>query len=425
MLNEQEKIDLITQTSLDFNQIKDIDLLLEKILTNARMLLNADAGSIYLKQGDTLKFSYTQNDTIQRGLPPSKKLIYNTFSIQINNRSIAGFVALNQRALNIPDVTLLNDSVPYAWDSHFDGLSDYRTRSLLTVPMTNQRREVLGVMQLINARNDAGETVPFTPSDESLIRHFAASAALAVERAQMTRDIILKMIRMASLRDPDETGAHANRVAAYAVEIFEKWSQARAVSSDETERQKDILRMAAMLHDVGKVAISDLILKKPDRLTQDEFEIMKSHTYLGARLFNEMQSDFEQTAAAVALNHHEKWNGTGYPGHIDPVSGRPLPGYALPDGRPRPKREQEIPVFGRIVAVADVYDALCSQRAYKAAWDEDRILEKMHRSSGDHFDPEIVEAFFSCLEVLKAIEKRYPEENHLMQGSIQPGGACA
>lgn len=411
MLYEQEKIDLITQISFDFNQIKDIDLLLEKILTNARMLLNADAGSIYLKYEDALKFSYTQNDTIQRRLAPPQKLIFNTFSIPVDNRSVAGFVAKHRKIVNIPDVALLNESVPYAWDSHFDRLSGYRTRSLLTVPMTNQRKEVLGVMQLINARNDAGENIPFSPSDESLIRHFAASGALAVERAQLTRNIILRMISMASLRDPDETGAHVNRVAAYAVEIFERWAKDRALSPEETERQKDVLRMAAMLHDVGKVAISDLILKKPDRLTRDEFEIMKSHTYLGARLFSKIQSDFEETAATVALNHHEKWNGTGYPGHIDPVSGHTLPGYALPDGRPRPKREREIPLFGRIVAVADVYDALCSQRAYKAAWNEDRILDKMHRSSGDHFDPEITEAFFSCLEILKTIENRYPNEN--------------
>jgi len=416
MLYEQEKINLITQISLDFNHIQDIDLLLEKILTNARMLLNADAGSIYLKHEDALKFSYTQNDTIQRRLAPSKKLIYNTFSIPVNNRSIAGFVAMNQKVVNIPDVSLLNDTVSYAWDSHFDRLSDYQTRSLLTVPMTNQRRDVLGVMQLINARNDVGETVSFSPSDEPLIRHFAANAALAVERAQMTRNIILRMISMASLRDPDETGAHVNRVAAYAVEIFERWAQARELSPDETERQKDLLRMAAMLHDVGKVAISDLILKKPDRLTQDEFEIMKGHTYLGARIFDKIQSDFEETAATVALNHHERWNGTGYPGHIDPFSGKTLSDYALPDGRPRPKREREIPLFGRIVAVADVYDALGSQRVYKAAWDEDRILEKMYQSSGDHFDPEITEAFFSCLEVLKAIAARYPDENGIERG---------
>jgi response regulator RpfG family c-di-GMP phosphodiesterase len=165
--------------------------------------------------------------------------------------------------------------------------------------------------------------------------------------------------------------------------------------------------MAAMLHDVGKVAISDMILKKPDRLNMDEFEIMKSHTYLGARLFGNISSDFEEVSAEVALNHHEKWDGTGYPGHIDIISEKPLLGFKGLDGNAIPKKENEIPVFGRIVAVSDVYDALCSRRVYKDPWDEDRILEEMHQSSGKHFDPEVIDAFFSCLDVLKSIATRY------------------
>jgi HD-GYP domain-containing protein (c-di-GMP phosphodiesterase class II) len=410
MLSEKEKLRLITQISLDFNETKDIDLLLERILTNVRKFVNADAGSIYLRQGDMLNFSYTQNDTLQKRLGPGRKLIYNTFSVPINNRSIAGYVARNSATVNIEDVYRLTDGVPYTFDSQFDRLSNYRTSSMLTVPMTNQRKDVLGVMQLINARDDGQRIIPFTLEDESLIRHFATSAAMALERAQMTRNIILRMISMAELRDPKETGAHVNRVGAYSVEIYEEWAKDRGLPPEEVERQRDVLRMAAMLHDVGKVAISDLILKKPARLTLDEFEIMKSHTYLGARLFRDIQSDFEDVAASVALNHHEKWDGTGYPGHLDPMSEQALPGFEGAGGTPRPKRGHEIPLFGRIVAVADVYDALCSRRSYKEPWDEERILEEMRRSSGTHFDPEVVEAFFSCLDVLKSIARRYPDK---------------
>lgn len=411
MQNEKEKIDLITQISLDINQVKDVDLLLEKILTNARKFFDADAGSIYLKDGDELKFSYTQNDTLQRRLGPGKKLIYSTFSIPINNMSIAGYVAKNCKAVNIPDVYQINSTVPYSFDSKFDRLSDYKSRSMLTVPMTNQRGDVLGVMQIINAQDDHGNIIPFSTFDESLIMHFSTSAALALERAQMTRNIILRMISMAELRDPKETGAHVNRVGAYSVEIFEQWAREKGFPPEDVEKQKDLLRMAAMLHDVGKVAISDLILKKPARLTMDEFEIMKSHTYLGARLFKGIQSDFEEVAAEVALNHHEKWDGTGYPGHIDTMSEKVLPGFEGADGQPLPKRENEIPLLGRIVAVADVYDALRSRRSYKEPWDEDRTLDEMRQSSGKHFDPEIIDAFFSCLDVLKSIAARYPDED--------------
>jgi HD-GYP domain-containing protein (c-di-GMP phosphodiesterase class II) len=411
MLSEKEKIDLITQISLDLNEAKDIDHLLERILTNVRAVFNADAGSIYLKDGDKLRFSYTQNDTLQKRLKPGRKLIYSTFSIPINNQSIAGFVAKNLTMINISDVYNMGNTVPYTWDSHFDRLSKYRTQSMLTIPLTNQHRDLLGVMQLLNAKDESGNIIPFSPSDEPLIMHFATSAALAVDRAQITRNIILRMISMAELRDPTETAPHVNRVAAYSVEIYEEYATKKGIAPEEVQRSKDVLRMAAMLHDVGKIAISDLILKKTDRLTPEEFAIMKSHTFLGARLFRDMRSDFDEVAAQVALNHHEKWDGTGYPGHIDPYTEKPLQGHGGPRGRPLPKRAEEIPLFGRIVAVADVYDALCSRRSYKEPWDESRILEEMHQLSGKHFDPEIVEAFFSCLEVLKALAKRYPDDN--------------
>ena len=410
MLSEKEKFDLITQISLELNEAKDIDLLLERILTNVRRFFSADAGSIYLRNGDELKFSYAQNSTLEKRLPPGKKLPYVTYSVPVNNNSIAGFVAKNQLTVNIPNVYHMGDTVPYTFDSHFDELSTYKTKSVLTVPMTNQRKDLLGVMQLINAQNDAGEIIPFSSSDEQLILHFATSAALAVERAQMTRDIILRMISMAELRDPKETGAHVNRVGAYSVEIYEQWARMKGISSQELARTKDVLRMAAMLHDVGKVAISDLILKKPAPLTREEFEIMKSHTYLGARLFKDMRSDFEEAAATVTLNHHERWDGTGYPGHLDPFSEEATLSAGL---HPLPKKGEEIPLYGRIVAVADVYDALCSRRSYKEPWDEGRIYEEMGRLSGNHFDPEVIVAFFSCMDALKFIAHRYPDENGL------------
>ena len=410
MMNEKEKIDLITRINLDINEVKDIDLLLERILTNVRRFFNADAGSIYLREGNKLKFSHSQNNTLQKRLPPGKKLIYNTFSIPINNNSIAGYVAKNRETVAIQDVYKLNNSVPYTFDSQFDTITNYKTGSMLTVPITNQRNDILGVMQVINSQDDKGNTIPFSPSDEPLIMHFATSAGLAVERAQTTRNILLRMISMAEMRDPKETGAHVNRVGAYSVEIYEEWARRKNIPPEEVDRQKDVLRMAAMLHDVGKVAISDLILKKPARLTIDEFEIMKTHTYLGARLFRDMQSDFDEVALEVALNHHEKWDGTGYPGHIDPVSILPQEGYMRANGEFSPKKEDDIPLFGRIVAVADVYDALCSRRVYKKPWDESRTMEEIQNSSGTHFDPDVVTAFFACLDVLKSIAKRYPDE---------------
>jgi response regulator RpfG family c-di-GMP phosphodiesterase len=176
---------------------------------------------------------------------------------------------------------------------------------------------------------------------------------------------------------------------------------------EEFDRNRDSLRMAAMLHDVGKIAISDVILKKPSRFNDDEFEIMKQHTFLGARLFLNSQSDFDEAAYEVALNHHERWDGRGYPGHIDVESGLPLPQFTTPVGKPRGKKGDEIPIFGRVVALADVYDALSSKRVYKEAWDESDVLDTIRKEAGAQFDPELIEIFFSRLPFLRAIQARY------------------
>ncbi|MCX8012183.1 MAG: HD domain-containing protein, partial [Desulfobacterota bacterium] len=170
-----------------------------------------------------------------------------------------------------------------------------------------------------------------------------------------------------------------------------------------------LLRIAAMLHDVGKVAIPDLILKKPSRLDENEYEVIKQHTILGARLFAHPKSEFDEAALEVVLNHHERWDGTGYPGFIEPLTGKPIPGYEDGNGKPRPKQKEEIPVFGRVVALADVYDALSSNRSYKKPWKEKKVLESIQAEAGKQFDPSMVEAFFSCLEVIHNIKKQYSE----------------
>jgi HD-GYP domain-containing protein (c-di-GMP phosphodiesterase class II) len=213
---------------------------------------------------------------------------------------------------------------------------------------------------------------------------------------------------MAELRDPRETGPHVNRVAGYAVEIYDAWARKKGVPAAEAERNRDTLRMAAILHDVGKVAISDQILKKPGRFTPEEFAIMSTHTYLGARLFLDKQSEFDDMAAEVALMHHENWDGTGYPGRIDIMSGRPL---GVDDGgKATGRKGEEISVFGRIVAIADVYDALRSARVYKQAWNEEDVLAEIRKLSGTKFDPEIVDVFFEVLPAILQTAKRYEEK---------------
>jgi len=411
MLSEAEKLDKLTYLGIELNQVRDLDILMERVLEYARSFVNADAGSIYIRNKDeeTLQFTYTQNDTLQERLPKGEKLIYATFTLPINKESISGYVASTGQLLNIPDVYEIDESAPYHFGKKFDEESGYQTRSIITVPLETRRGDILGILQIINAQDENKNIIPFTDSDEKLMLHFASTAAVALERAQMTRSILLRMIRMSEMRDPKETGAHVNRVGGYSIEIYEQWAQKYNLPKEEFDRNRDSLRMAAMLHDVGKIAISDIILKKPSRFSKDEFEIMKQHTFLGARLFLNSQSDFDEAAFDVALNHHERWDGRGYPGHIDVESGKTLTGFTTPDGKPLGKKGDEIPIFGRIVALADVYDALSSKRVYKEAWDESDVLTTIEKEAGAQFDPELIEIFFSRLNVLRSIQNRYAD----------------
>jgi HD-GYP domain-containing protein (c-di-GMP phosphodiesterase class II) len=408
---KDSKLKKILNLGFEISQIKDIDLLLEKILGEARTFTNCDAGSIYIKEGDKLKFSYAQNDTLQRQLPSGRKLPYSTFSIPIDSSSISGYVASNGTILNIPDVYQLADFYPFSFNRSYDELTGYRTCSMLTIPLNNFRNEVIGVLQLINAMDSQGDVTPFANDDEEIIIYFANTAANAVERAKMTREIILRMNKMAEMRDPKETGPHVNRVASYSVTLYEEWARKKGLSQDEIDKNRDVLRMSAMLHDVGKVAISDTILKKPGRFTPEEFQIMKLHTLFGANLFADIYSDFDESAGIVALNHHERWDGKGYPGYVDLKTQQQLPGYETDSGTARGKQGEEIPLFGRIVALADVYDALSCRRCYKEAWDESDVLNTIRDEAGKQFDPELVAIFLDCVDSFRQIEKLYPDEH--------------
>jgi HD-GYP domain-containing protein (c-di-GMP phosphodiesterase class II) len=407
----EEKLRKIIDLGYEISQIKDIDLLLEKILREARGFTNCDAGSIYVREGDDLIFRYAQNDTMQQQLPPGKKLPYSTFSVPINNTSVAGYVASNGTILNIPDVYEVGAKYPFSFNQSYDDLTGYRTCSMLTIPLQNFRGEGIGVLQLINAMDSHGDTIPFAREDEEIILYFANNAANAIERAKMTREIILRMNKMAELRDPKETGPHVNRVAAYSVALYEAWAFKNNIPQPEIDRNRDVLRMSAMLHDVGKVAISDNILKKPGRFTPEEFQVMKLHTLFGANLFADIYSDFDESAGIVAISHHERWDGNGYPGHIDLQTQKALPGFEKEDGLAKGKSGKEIPFFGRIVALADVYDALSCRRCYKEAWDENEVVENIRGEAGKQFDPELVEIFLENIDTFRQIEKLYPDHN--------------
>jgi len=416
-IKKKTNLKSIIEVDTELIQIQDLDLLLERILLEARKVLHADAGSIYVKETintdgtpvDRLVIKYSQNDTLQKELPQGQKLIYSVFSFPINDKTLSGYCALTQQVVNVPDAYNLPPDVPFSFGKTYDQISGYKTTSMLTVPLKTAEGGLLGVIQIINAKDAQGKTIPFSKNDEFLISHFAVSATMALQKARIIRTMILRMIKMAELRDPKETGSHVNRVAGYAVEIYDRWASHHKIPEEEKDKFKDSMRIASMLHDAGKVAISDVILKKPARFTPEEYHIMQNHTVYGATLFNDPQSELDTLSMEIAFTHHENWDGTGYPGWVDPSSGAILKTGA--DGKALGKKGEEIPLPGRIVSVADVFDALCSKRVYKEPWSEQDVLMEIRNLSGTKFDPELVDIFFEILPSIKQIQSLYPEVN--------------
>lgn len=203
------------------------------------------------------------------------------------------------------------------------------------------------------------------------------------EIAEREKEAILRLSRAAEYRDP-ETGAHLLRMSNYARLIAAKLGL--------PEAEQDLLLQAAPMHDVGKVGISDQILLKPGRLTREEFEIMKQHAVIGYEILRDSASPLLQCAATVALTHHERFDGSGYP--------KGLSGEA-------------IPLWGRIVAVADVFDALTSARPYKKPWSLAEAADFLKKGAGTHFDPNCVEVFLGAWPEVLAIRARYEDTEAL------------
>jgi putative two-component system response regulator len=205
-------------------------------------------------------------------------------------------------------------------------------------------------------------------ANTQLLQSFAELQESKIELELSQLEILDRLARAAEFRD-DDTGQHTHRVGQHAALL----AQRLGLSTSHIE----LIRRAAPLHDVGKIGVSDTILLKPGKLTPEEFATMKTHTTIGGQLLADGHSPFVRAAQTIALSHHERWDGTGYP--------QGLAG-------------ESIPVEGRIVAVADVFDALTHDRPYKKAWPVEEALEEIKNQSGRQFDPSVVEAF---LEVVK------------------------
>ena len=316
---------------------------------------------------------------------------------------------MTKQLINEPDVYAISPDKYYKFGTVSDVATGYKTVSTLTIPLIAISGDVLGVLQMINALDIHGKVRAFTSDDEMFLSHFAANAAATLMHASLTREMILRMVQMAELHDPRETGLHVHRVANYAVEIYDRWAFNHNIHRHEREKFRDALKIAAMLHDVGKIGISDTILKKPGKLTPEEYRIMQSHTWRGSKLFLSGNSTVDTMSRDIALRHHENWDGTGYPGHISEETGA-IEKYNRMHTAAQGLIGEEIPLGARITSLADVYDALSCKRVYKEKWTEDKVLGEIRRLRGIKFDPEVTDAFFEVAPRIKEIKDRFSED---------------
>lgn len=200
------------------------------------------------------------------------------------------------------------------------------------------------------------------------------------DELQQTRMQVVQRLGMAAEFRDEETGNHILRMS-HISELL-----ARTIGWDDDDCE--LMLMASPMHDIGKIGIPDHILLKPGKFEPDEWEIMKTHATIGGKLLDGDDSGLMQMAREIALSHHEKWDGSGYPNGL---------------------AGEEIPMSGRIAALADVFDALTSQRPYKKAWPVEDAVQLIKDNSGKHFDPQLVEVFLQKLPEIQAICERYRE----------------
>lgn len=366
----------LLDVGLTLSEERDLNRLLDKIASFALEISNCDACSIYVIREDMLEFMVARNLSLE-----AKQVHYPTtrFKLKLDSNTIAGHVAMTGEILNVPDVNELDDSHSFKFDRKYDLEINYESHSMLVVPLKDTRAATVGVMQLINHKQD-GNITAFPGSILKPVLVMANQAGIALRNAVLSEALLKSQFEtvyhlgMAAETRDNETGNHLKRMSRYARLI------AREVGRDD-EYQLLILN-AAPLHDVGKIGIPDAILQKRGRLTDGERAIMNRHPEMGYQILAESTSPLLKLGANIALTHHEKWDGSGYP--------RRLSGL-------------QIPLEGRITALADVFDALTTKRCYKDAWEFDEVLDYVRDQKAKHFDPEMVDLFLGCVPEIQEI----------------------
>jgi len=363
---------------------------------------------IYYKDGSFREYIAIRNDVTE--LEEYKRFLkYELDMTSKNFEATLHYIAQYEKAINITTAILktnTDNSIKYANDKFYE-ISGYTQEELIGTNCENMRHEKhrrAGVCKEIQAKlaakQEMHETLtniakngseyvansffyPITDPQGNVIEHLLIMhditeiIQLNEEIVKTQKEVVLTMGAIGETRSK-ETGLHVKRVAEYSYLLGNLYGL------DEAEA--NLLKQASPMHDIGKVGIPDDILNKPGKLTFEEFEIMKTHAKLGYEMLDHSQRPILKASAVIAHSHHEKWDGSGYP---------------------RGLKGEEIPIYGRITAIADVFDALGHDRVYKKAWEDERIFTLFKEERGKHFDPSLIDLFFNNLDAFLEIRNRY------------------
>ena len=353
-LTAEEKLNLLVDFGMKVSNEIKLDALLDVVATQITKILNVGRCIIFLKD--------TETKELWSKIAQGKGVEKTEIRVPLNGKSEIALAAASGEIVNIT-----NAYEDPRFSMEVDMVTDYRTKNLVAAPLKNKAGKVLGVFQVSN-KNDGTH---FDKKDEGILMLLSTMAAGAIEIARLYEDIhvsqletIYRLAVTAEYRDQQDTKSHLKNISII--------SYLLALALGLSQKDAELIKNASPLHDIGKVALADNILLKPAKLTDDEYQVMKSHTIYGGRILEGAHSKVLQTAHKISLCHHEKWDGDGYPNGL---------------------KGEAIPLEARIVAVADVFDALCMDRVYKAAWTPDEAFRHILEESGKAFDPNVVEAF--------------------------------
>ena len=292
-----------------------------------------------------------------------------------------GKKALDAVAKHRPDLILMDVMMP--------GMDGYQVCQKLKTDPRWAAIPVIFVTAMSDVKDesegfDAGGVDYITkPIKAPLVRRRVKThlSLVNIDELEKTRLLIIQRLGRAAEYKDNETGLHVIRMSHYCLIMAQKMGR--------PENWCELILHASPMHDVGKIGIPDRILLKPGPLNGEEWVLMKQHSAMGAEIIGEHNTGLLAMAASIALNHHEKWDGTGYPAGL---------------------KGEDIPLHSRIVAISDVFDALTTKRPYKQAWPLDETLELMKSQTGKHFDPGLIPVFMDSLDDILAVKKRWAEK---------------